>query len=808
MLDLAVSPFRLAARRLLRQAGFSATVVCTLALAIAAATTVFSYVNALLLRPFPFREPDQLVEIRTVSGGETGKLSMREVLDLQERVPIIDSIAAHTGSAGGYNFSGDTKPMEWKAILTTGNLFDVLGMPLALGNRWVPSADRNRDFRVILTYDIWQGVFGGRPDVIGKTITLDHAPGYEIAGVAPKGLDFPRGVEVFRSLGGFTNYETRTGRNVVAVARLKTGHHVRELQSQLDNLSRILETEFPGTNRGIAFRASSFRSVYSGDVRPYLLVLFGSVLLLMLIAAVNTANLLFARAVANSRELTIRMALGESRSALIAQLAAESMLLAALATGAGWALAFWWMRLLRETIGQQLPSWVTIEMDWRVLTFTGLTALAASAFCALAPAWQVCRDRDYGVALRAGGRGVSGDRTENRLRFSLIVAQIALAVVLVCGAGLLVKAFQDIQSSDNGFRHDDVSTFRVALGWKRYGTPDQIIQYYERAQQALRDTPGVTEVAFASAPPLVRQEQEENNVIQLDGQSSLEAAANPFPHVQFTSENYFDLLKTPVLSGRRFTAFDGMKSEQVAMVSKRLAERLWPGESALGKRIALNRAGNSAPAYRTVIGIAANVRQTQLANVSGMDLYIPYRQASASNQYLLVKTKLGPAAFRSLAERVLWNIDSEQSLFDFQTYEGRILDGLWQLRLSRALLILFGAAAMFLAATGIFGLMSYLVSQRQREVGIRLALGALPEQVRKEVLVEGLRIAASGLVFGSVGAWLAGLAIRSFLSTSQPFDVFVFLTTAAIVLASTMMASLLPAIRAGRVDPIIALREE
>ncbi len=808
MLDLAVSPFRLAARRLFRRAGFSTTVVCTLALAIAAATTVFSYVNALLLRPFPFREPDQLVEIRTVSGGETGKLSMREVLDLQERIPIIESIAAHTGSAGGYNFSGDAKPMEWKAILTTGNLFDVLGLPLALGNRWVPSADRNRDFRVILTYDIWQSVFGGRPDVIGKTITLDHAPGYEIAGVAPKGLDFPRGVEVFRSLGGFTNYETRTGRNVVAVARLKAGHNGRELQSQLDNVSRILEREFPGTNRGIAFRASSFRSVYSGDVRPYLLVLFGSVLLLMLIAAVNTANLLFARAVSNSRELTIRMALGESRGALISQLAAESFLLAALSTGAGWALAFWWMRLLREMIGLQLPSWVTIDMDWRVLTFTGLTAVAASAFCALAPAWQVSRDRDYGVALRAGGRGVSGDRTENRLRFVLIVAQIALAVVLVCGAGLLVKAFQDIQSSDNGFRHDDVSTFRVALGWKRYGTRDQIIQYYERAQQALRDAPGVTEVAFASAPPLLRQEQEENNVIQLDGQSTLEAAANPFPHVQFTSENYFELLKIPVLSGRRFTAFDGMKSEQVAMVSKRLAERLWPGESALGKRIALNRAGNSAPAYRTVIGVAANVRQTQLASVSGMDLYIPYRQASAANQYLLVKTKLGPSAFKSLAEQVLWNIDSEQSLFDFQTYKGRVLDGLWQLRLSRVLLILFGAAAMFLAATGIFGLMSYLVSQRQREVGIRLALGALPAQVRKEVLIEGLRIAASGIVLGSAGAWLAGLAIRSFLFTAQPFDPLVFLTTAGIVLASTMMALLLPAIRAGRVDPIIALREE
>ncbi len=807
-MDPVLSTFRLAGRRLRRHAGVSATVVCTLGLAIASATTVFSYVNALLLRPFPFRDPEQLVEIRTVSGGESGKLSMREVRDLEERVPIIEAIAAHTGSAGGYNFSGQTKPMEWKAILTTGNLFEVLGVPLALGRRWIPAADRERDFRVILTYDIWQSVFGGRRDVVGQTITLDHAPGYEIAGVAAPGLDFPRGVEVFRSIGGFTNYEARRGRNVVAIARLRRGHTVAEFQSQLDNVAKLLAKEFPDTNRGIEFRATSFRSVYSGEVRPYLLVLFGSVLLLMTIATVNTANLLFARAVANSRELNIRLALGESRTALLTQLAAESALLAALSTGAGWALGYGAIRWLRELIGAQLPSWVSVSPDGRVLAFTGAVAIVASAFCALAPAWQISRLRDYAVALRAGGRGISGDRTERRLRLAFITAQVALAVVLVCGAGLLVRVFGELQSNDYGFRYEDLSTYRVALGWRRYGSRQQIIQYYERAQRDLQASPGIQAVGFGSAPPLVRQEQEENNVIQLDGQSAADAAGNPFPHVQFISENYLTMLRIPLLAGRPFTAFDGLEKEQVAIVSLRLAERLWPGQSPLGKRLALNRTGSATPVFRRIVGVTANVRQTQLAAAPSMDLYIPYRQAGASNQYLLAKTKLGPAAFRQLAEKVGWTIDAEQSLFDFQTYEKRVLDGLWQLRLARALLVVFGAAALFLAATGIFGLMSYVVAQRQREVGIRLALGAQPGQVRQEVLLEGVRVAGTGLLLGSMGAWGAGLVLRTVLSTTRAFDGGVWLGTAVVVLISATAASLLPALRAGRIDPIVALRED
>lgn len=383
-----------------------------------------------------------------------------------------------------------------------------------------------------------------------------------------------------------------------------------------------------------------------------------------------------------------------------------------------------------------------------------------------------------------------------------------MAVVLVCGAGLLIRAFDDIQSASNGFRAEGISTFRIALGWRRYGSREQITRYYEQTQQTLANAPGVSGVAFGSAPPLMRQEQDENNVIQLDGQSAVEAASNPFPHVQFISENYLEVLKLPLVSGRAFTRFDGEKGDPVALVSQRLAERLWPGQNALGKRIALNRSGTAAPAFRTVVGITGNVRQRQLAETASLDLYIPYRQSNAANQYLLVKTNLDDSAFRALSENILWRIDSEQSLFDFQTYTRRILDGLWQLRLSRMLLILFGGAALLLAAAGIFGLMSYLVNQRQRELGIRLALGAQPGMLRFQIVGQGVRIALGGLLLGTAGAYMAGSAIRSLLTTAKTFDLISYAATVLVVLASSILASAWPAERAARVDPIIALREE
>jgi putative ABC transport system permease protein len=477
---------RHALRQIRRQPAISFTVVLTLGLAIGANTAIFSFVNALLIRPFPFRDPDRLVEIQSVRGGQPGKMSMVEVLDLKEQVPAIEAIAAHTGGAGGYNYSGDGggRPEEWRAILTTGNLFEVLGVPFEAGAKWPAPVDRERDFRVILTYGVWQRNFGGRRDVVGRTITLDHAPGYQIHGVMPRGFDFPRGIEVYRSIGGYTSYDRRDNRNVVAIARIKPGHTIARLQAELDAVSRRLAEQHPDTNAGLSFTAISFRELYSGDVRPYLLVLLGAVGFVLLIACGNVANLLLARALSRDRETALRVALGAGRKEIVAQFLCESLVLAFVAAAAGLGLAWWWMKLLRAMIGAQLPDWMVVELDGRVLAFTIGLSVLASVLAAVAPAWQFSRPRDIGETLKEGGRASSTGRGTGRLRDWMIAGEIAMAVVLVAGAGLLIRAFADLQAQDKGFREERISTFRVALGWRRYGG-DAVARYYENALEKL-----------------------------------------------------------------------------------------------------------------------------------------------------------------------------------------------------------------------------------------------------------------------------------------------------------------------------------
>lgn len=806
--DFFRTSLRVALRQFRTQPGVTASVIVTLALAIGANTAIFSFVNALLLKPFPFRDPDSLVEIYSVRGGQRGKLSMREVLDVRERVASIESIAAHTGSAGGYNYSGNGggKPEEWRAILTTGNLMDVLGVPLALGGQWPEHSNRERDFRVILTHAVWQRSFGGRPDVVGKTITLDHAPGYVIHGVVAPGLDFPHGVEVYRSLGGFTNYIDRADRNVVAIARLKPGVSPERLQAELDALGARLAEEHPASNISLSMKAEGFRDVYAGDVRSYLLLLAGAVGFVLLIACVNVANLLLSRALAREREVGVKVAIGAERRHVVAELLIESSAFALISGGIGIALAWWWMTVLRRVIGSQLPAWLSVEMDSRVLVFTVGIALFAAVMSGLAPALHLMRTSLSGM-LREGGRGGTSGRTAGRLRDAMIVAEVAFAVILLAGAGLLIQGFSRLQSQSTGFNADDVQTFRVALGWRRYGG-ERITQYYERALNELSGVPGITGVAVAPNPPLARQEEYTPNTVQTEGQSAQEALSNPYVVNQAISETYFDLMRIPIKAGRGFTQFDGPSVEQVAIVSERLATRLWPGESPLGKRLRYNPMDRTPGPMRTVVGVTGNVQHARLGGEPGFDYYVPYRQQPTANQYVLARTRLGESEFRTRAERVMFGIDSEQSIFDVASYQKRILDSVWQLRLSRSLLFIFASVALVLAAIGIYGVMAYLVGQRSRELGIRLALGATPGEVQSLVVRRGATVGATGLGLGLAGALTLGLFARASFSMIPLIDPVAYVVAILALGGVVIAASWVPALRASRIDPASTLRSD
>lgn len=803
----AAANLKLALRQIRRQPGPALTVIVTLALAIGASTAIFSFVNALLIRPFPFRDPEQLVEIRSIRGGQPGKLSMVEILDIKEQAASLESIAAHTTGQGGYNYSGDGRPEEWPTILTTGNLFEVLGLPLVAGAPWPEPVDRQRDFKVILSHGVWRNTFGGRGDAVGKRIALDHAPGYEIMGVAPEGFDYSRGVRVYRSIGGFTSYDRRDSRNVVGIARVKRPHTPERLQAELDAVSRRLAQQFPDTNAGISYQAIPFRKLYSGDVRPYLLILLGAVGFVLLIACGNTVNLLLSRALAREREMAVRTALGATRRDLIGQLLTESVLLSLTAALAGLALAWWWMKALRALIGAQLPEWMPVEMDTRVLIFTILVALVSGIAAGLAPALHSSRP-DLGEALKEGGRGSSSGRGARQLRDWMVVGEVALAVMLLAGAGLLIRGFLALQSQDKGFRAESVATFRVALGWRRYIDQQTISRYYQQALEKLRGIPGVSDAAFISYPPLSRQEDGEPSTVQKEGQGLDEALRNPYVNHQSVSENYLQFAGIALKAGRRFSEFDGEGSEPVAIVSERLAKVLWPGQDSLGRRLRYNHNARRPGVYCKVVGVAANVQHRELGGEAGLDLYVPYRQSAAANQYLLAKTNLSLPRFQTAAEQALWSIDHEQSLFDFQTYEQRILDSIWQLRISQMLLVLFGGVAVALAAIGIYGVISYMAGQRRREMGIRLALGATPAEVRRIVIRRGLILGGVGLAIGLGGALALGRMLEVLVRGVKGSDSASFAASCAILLSVTLAACALPAWRASRIDPASTLRRD
>jgi putative ABC transport system permease protein len=798
---------RLSFRQIRRQPAFAAAVVLTLGLAIGANTAIFSFVNALLIRPFPFRDPGQLVEIHSIRGGQQGKISMREVLDIKEQVTVLDSIAAHTGAAGGYNYSGEGKPAEWRAILNTGNLFEVLGAPLEIGGKWPDITDRQRDYRVILSYGVWQSSFGGRRDVVGRKITLDHAAGYEIHGVARRGFDFPRGTQVYRSIGGFAMYDKRDFRNVVGIARIARPHSVARLQLELDALTRRLAEQFPDTNAGLSLRAVSFRDLYTGDVRPYLLVLLGAVGFVLLIACANVVNLLLSRALGREREMAVRIALGARRSAVLGQLLTESTVLSLTAAGLGLALAYWWMKLLRTMIGFELPEWMVIELDGRVLAFTAVISVLAGIVSGFAPAWQLSRD-SLGDSLKEASRGSSGGRFASRIRDWMIVGEVALAVVLLAGAGLLIRGFLQLQSRDKGFQAESISTFRVALGWKRYVNQESIARYYERGLQQLATVPGIEGVAFVSSPPLARLESSAPNTVQVEGQSVSEALRNPYVNYQSISESYFELMRIPLKAGRIFSRFDTKDVEPVAIVSERLAKTLWPGKDPLGQRLLYNPVSRTPGTYRKIVGIAGNVQHSELGGEPSLDLYVPYRQSASANQYMLARTRLSPRDFENRAQQAMWAIDSEQSIFDFNTYEQRILNSIWQLRISRVLLILFGLVALTLAAIGIYGVMSYLVGQRTREMGIRLALGASPSSVQGLIVRRGILLSAIGLAVGLAGAILLGRILQGVVRGVSGTDPLSLAGALLVLFAVTVAASAVPAWRASRIDPAITLRQD
>ncbi|HXG64362.1 MAG TPA: ABC transporter permease, partial [Blastocatellia bacterium] len=691
------------------------------------------------------------------------------------------------------------------------NLFDVMGISLAQGQVWPEEYDRERNFGVVLSHELWQRRFGGDPGIIGQKIALDAAPFYTVFGVLPPGIDFPAGAQMFRSIcinRVYPNYEARDARNVYALARLKSGVSYRQAQAELDAFSRRLAETYPNFNSGLGFRLTPLTEFYVGDVRPYLLLLLGAAGFVLLIACGNVVNLLLARALAREKEVAIRTALGAGRGRLIRQLLTESVLLALLSGAAGLALAFWWVELLAAMIRIELPPWMTIRMDLRVLIFVLLISMLTGVLAGLAPALQASRP-NLNELLKEGARGSSGG-ARYRLRRALAAAEIALALVLLVGAGLMMRSFLRLRQTDLGFNADSLLTFRVALPWRKYSGDDgreKQAAFYQQAMERLTALPGVTAVAANSNLPLSGETEAGKLTVTVEGQSVEEQLGNPYVNDLRVSPNYFQVMGILLLKGRFFSESETTKTPLAAIVSQRLAERLWPRQELIDKRLKIGPP-HSQGRWMTVVGVVGNVKHEQISGDAGLDLYVSYLQVPDGNMYLLMRTKVPPLTLADAATKVIWSVDEEQSTFDIRTMEDRIADTIWQRRVSGTLFTIFAALAVILAAVGIYSVMSYSVSQRTREIGIRMALGAQTADALKMVLGEVLQLTLIGGGIGLAGAFILARFVSSLLYGVSANDPLTFVSVLLLLAAVALAAGFIPARRAARVDPMVALRYE
>jgi len=801
-------------RSLRRTPGITLLAIATLSVAIGANTAIFSFVHALLLKALPYAEPERLVRIESVRGGERGRVSIRDLDDVRAELRLFEGVASYMPGAQ-YNVSEGGVPEEIPATMSDHNLFEVLGVRFLLGGSWPAAFDRSRSFGVVLSHDLWRNRFGGDSSVLGKTITLDGYPGYTIYGVLPAGLHFPARAQLFRSIGTrFTpNLKDRDARDVLAVARLAKGVSFAEAEAALRGIGERLARDFPSTNAGVGLGMTPVTELTAGPARPYIVLLFGAVGFVLLIACTNVTSLLLARAFAEWKSTAIRAALGASPFRLARQRLAQSLTIAAAGGVVGTALAFWWVSLLRKMIRVDLPAWVRIAIEGRVLVFAALVAIVSGVLAGLAPAWKA-RRTDLSAALRESERGSTAGPASRLRRGAFVVGEVALAMILLVGAGLMAKSFVRLSDASLGFDPRRLLTFRVALAWKTYERPEQISGFHRRALERLREVPGVSGAALDSDLHLGGAEDSALSTVYVEGRDDKLQTRNPYVRIQDVDSEFFPVMGLPVLRGRALSPDDRADRPRVAVVSDSLARRLWPGEEVIGRRI--REGGPSAPEpagpddaspWMTVVGVVADLPREHLTGEADLDLYTSYLQGAPPNVFYVLRTRVAPEAVAAAATRALWSVDPHQSIFDSVSMEDRVERHLWRQRVSASLLLAFAALALLFSAVGIYGVISQAVSQRVREIGVRMTLGASPGRILGMVLGEALTLAGIGAVLGTAGAAALVRTLGHVLYGVSLADPLVYAAVLAILGAVAVGAAALPAWRAARLAPLDAVRE-
>jgi putative ABC transport system permease protein len=792
-----------AVRAVARRPAYSTGAAATLALGIAASATVFAFAHALLVRELPFAEAGRLVVIESAVGATSGNLTGREVRDIARESLLIEDLAAYYPSQ--YNATGGGIPEALTCIVATHNLFRVLGVRFQHGDAWPAEQDWTEQYLVALGHDVWRRRYGSDPGMVGRGVMLDGA-GYTVTGILPAGFAFPTRVDMFRAVTGF-NLETIRRNSVIA--RLRPGVTIEQARAELDGLGRQFADAHPATNRGVEFRIRSLRDSYAGSARPYLALLAAAVLLVLVIACGNVLNLALLRTTARHEEIAIRLAIGAQPRHIAAQLIGESVLLSLVAAVVGVAFAYGAVRVLRSLIALDLPPWMETRVDLPVVAFAVGLGIAAGLLIGFATCIATFR-RDGNDLLRSGARRGSATAAQRRTRTLLAGAQVTLTVVVLVGAALVLQSLQRLMAVDLGLDAGDVITFRVDPPWKTYPELSDITRFYERVLERLAELPGVSHVAANQKLPLAGL-RDITQTVTLEGQS-VDPAGKPFVNVQAVSPAYFDVMRIRVEKGRPFSHHDRQSGQPIAIVSQSTADRFWPGRDANGHRLLLTLrtrgfgSPNTLDTWVTVVGVTANVRSVDPASPPALDVYVPLYQAYAGDAFFVLRSATA-AALAPVLPGAVRDVDPDQSIFDVELMTSRIAARVWQPRAAAAVLVLFGFAAWLLSTVGVYGTVSYAVVQRTREIGVRLALGALPRDVwtltMRQALVPVLAAATLGaaIAFGAA-RWLQAILFGASGANAT------FLIVPLLVTMAAAAACVMPARRAAQLDPLRALRHD
>lgn len=811
----------MALRQLLNNPAFAAVAVFTLALGIGANTAIFSVVNAVLLRPLPYPEPDRLVQLRADWSGEPGTaISGAAFLEIHARSRSLARSAAYEG--GEMTLTGTGSAERVLAGAVTADFFPLLGVQPALGRNFTAEEDTPHGPKsVILGHGLWKTRFGGATDILGRTVTLNQQS-HTVVGVLPARFRYPEPFQLWTPLAlseaGGTFVKHGEGIMLVkAIARLKSGVTLPQAQAELQTLAQRLQ---PGgttaTPRGEGggeggdggdggnLTLVSLHEQVVGDVKGALLVLLGAVVFVLLIACANVANLQLARAAARQREMAVRAALGAGRWRIARELLTQSVLLSLVGGGLGLFLAIWGVQALGHWGGAILPAVEGIRIDAPVLAFTlGVSVITGMAF-GLAPAFQAWRT-DVTAALKESGRGDTGGH-RHRFRHFLVVSEVALALVLLVGAGLLIRSFARLTDVHPGFRTEGVLTFQATLteGTSRAQRVNFIGQVVER----LKALPGVQSAAATDSLPLTPFERiglaeiEGRPPIDLNRLRRGELNVRPASRPTVTAD-YFNAMGIPVKSGRAFTGQDAHPASGVVIANEAFERHHFPGESAVGKRIRLL----GEPAWLTVVGVVSDVRQSGLAGDVMPEVYSPGLEDVGNALSFVIRAAGDPAALIPAIRRVVAEVEPGQPLHNVMSMEQRLAETTTSRRLNTVLLGSFAAVALLLTVVGIYGVMSYAVTQRRREIGVRMALGARKGAVLGMILQGGLRLTLLGVAIGLAGALVLTRHLSSQLYSVEAFDPVTFAGVAVVLTGVALLACWVPAMRASRVEPLVALRE-